>query len=225
MDDLNPIFISGIAIFGAGSALILLAFGYFVWKSRRVAEKYVGMEWEVKWSHSIWIYAAALFACINFMFLYLLQYYAMGFAIKPNLLVVVWLRWFFYALVGGVYMGILNYVMTHKPHGAQSLFSVLTYVLSIVAISFATCAYMEPQRIILMVYSMVFFLVSIVFLVFPNNKIWTEEYRKVRAIGYSETSIWRIMSGRISDSEKYHESALTLWAFVYRLVLLINIVS
>lgn len=222
MDELNPIFISGIAVFGAGSALISLAFGYFVWSRRQLAKKYAGDEWDIKWSHSLWIYAAAWFACINFMFLYLLQYYAFGFTIKPDLRIGVWLRWFLYALVGGVYMGILNYVMTHRPHGAQSLFSLLTYVLSIVAISFATCAYTEEQRIIFMVYSLVFFIAAILLLVWPDNKIWTEGYYKVTRLGYSETSIWRIMFGYIS--EKYHESALIIWAFVYRLFLLINIV-
>lgn len=224
MDSLRPIFISGISIFGATAVLAAIAQLWFVRKTRQAEKKYSGEMWKVKWSNTQWTYETAFVGSISFMFLYLLQYYGSGLAIKPSLSVIVWLRWLFYGGLGTIYMGILNYAMIEgKHHGAQSFFSILGYAASVFSIFAATVAHTHDSSIVWMSASLFFMLYAVSRVFWPISKIWTQDYLKVREVNYSEVPMWRVVLGMVEKGDS-HEASIIVWAFSYRCILLSNII-
>jgi hypothetical protein len=225
MNTLRPIFISGISIFGFTAALSAIAQIWFVRSARGVDKKYLYNEkYKVKWSSTQWTYETALVGSISFMFLYLLQYYGSGLAIKPSLTVIVWLRWLFYGVIGTIYMGVLNYAMIEGKHcGAQSFFSLLGYAAAIFSVGAATVAHTHDSSIVWMAASLTFMAYSISRVFWPISRLWTEEYNKVREVNYSETPMWRIMFGMVGKNDS-HEAAIVVWAFSYKCILLANII-
>lgn len=200
----------------------MLVFFYFVWKSREAAKSFDKSIYEVKWAASGWIYFVSIVACLSFGHLYLLQYYDQGFALKPNFLVVIWLRWIYVGFIGALYMGILNYIMTRKPHGGQSFFSTLLYIVSIGALLAATLSQSEITRIIWIITSIVWFFFSVFLLCWPESKLWGRDYNEVKQIIFSVESIWKVMTDSLPS--KHREASIKIWTLIYRIILVIQIV-
>jgi hypothetical protein len=222
MDQLTDTLIAGFSVFFIFSAITLLTCAYFVYSTRRAARAFPPEIYDIKWAKSFWIYLSFILATLAFGQLYLLQYFGQGFAIKPNLLVVVWLRWIYVGLIGGIFIGLLNYVMIKKPHGAQSFFSVLFYLLSIGSLYGASLSQSDALRIIWIVSSLICFVIAIFLICWPESRLWGEDYEAVKQIIFSQESVWCVMTKSLP--REHRESSIKVWAFIYRLILLWQII-
>jgi len=222
MENLKPVLIAGFSLFFAGAFFISLAYIHFCYTTRKAISLYDAKEYKIKLSGSIWIYLTLLNACLGFALLYLLQYFGQGFAIRPGFdlpVVIIWLRWLFYTAVGGTYFGLLNYALARKPHGGQSFFSTFSYVISMFAVFSATVSQSMETQACWIAFAVIWFLQAVLGLFWPLNRITGgEEYARMREILSSE-SFTRVLF----RSKKDHEASVTLWAFIYRLLLLILI--
>jgi hypothetical protein len=219
--------LGGVGTFFATTAITAFSFLWFVVVSQKKARDYeeaAHEEYRVKWSKTLWIYLVTFYAASGYGLLYLMQYFGTGFFVKPthDHSVVFWMRWIFMAVVGSVYIGILAYVMTPRPHGAQSFFAVLLYAMSITAIFFANIIVERSSLISLMFFSIFWFFSAVLLLFFPQNKILGRKAQKVKQIIFSEPSVWRVAFKPKNHGE--HENAITIWALVYRVFFLFFIV-
>jgi hypothetical protein len=222
MENLRPVFIAGFSLFFAGAVLIGSAYLYFATSTRKAARGYSPEEYVLKMSKSLWVYLTLLNVCLAFGLLYLLQYFGSGLAVKPSFQVVVWLRWLFYVGVGGLLMGLLNYTLTRKPHGAQSFFSLILYMVAMLAVFAATISQHRETQLCWIVGAVVWFLQSLLALFWPLNRICGgSDYARVKDILFSEPPVSHIL---FPADTKYHEASLTLWAFIYRILLLASLV-
>lgn len=223
MNELNNILIAGFSIFYIFGAVSIAAFIYFVTSSYAAARSFDPEIYNIKWAKSLWLYFVSCFSSLFFGSLYLLQYYGQGFSIKPNLLVVVWMRWVWVLIVGIILLGVLNYVMrSGKNQGtAQSFFSVFSYFISIGSLLAATLSQSEPLRVIWIVKSLICFGVSILLTCWPDSILWGEEYDSVKQIMFSQAGMYEIMMKSLPN--KHRESSILVWEFIYRFVIIFQV--
>jgi hypothetical protein len=223
MNELNNILIAGFSIFYIVGAVAIAALCYFVVSSYEAVREFPPEKFKVTWSKSLWLYFVSIFSFLAFGTLYLLQYYGQGFSIKPNLLVVVWMRWVWVLISGGLFLAVLNYVMrSGKNQGtAQAFFSVCFYLLSIGGLLTATLSQSEPLRVIWIVVSIVSFMISILLTCWPDSILWGENYQDVKQIMFSQCSMYEILMKSLP--RKHREASILLWEFIYRFVILIQI--
>ena len=136
----------------------------------------------VHWLNSIWIYMVLFTVFLLFTALYGVQAAYSGLYVATPWRIIAWLRWFVLALIGVFYMAILAFFLTDDSGDstwnrhprpamrAQSFFIVFYYAAAILAIAFATIIATQNGKIVLMVWSMVAFVISLVLFVVPYNK-------------------------------------------------------
>jgi hypothetical protein len=230
MNELAPALQAGYIIFGVTAGIIGLAFWYFVYSTEEAAAQFSHKEYDIKISRSIWIYYNSFVTSIAFLMLYLLQYYGQGFATKPNLSIIIWLRWLFYAAMVYETTHLLTKVMAYHDNAPtkkevaggdpQSHTTVRASYLAGLLIFGASISQARETEIIWITFSIAFFLVAVVSLFFPHDKIWGRSYLNVRDIVYSQSSTWDVIWHSLPD--KNRENSIVVWAFVYRFVLFLQ---
>lgn len=221
MENLRDIFIVGFSLFFAGAVVTAASFIYFLFSTRKVLRSYSRDEYKFRVAKTVYIYLMLFNACLAFGLLYVLQYYGMGFGYVFGIQIVIWMRWLFYVVVGGVYVGVLAYVMTAPPHGAQSLFTVLLYCVAMFSLFAGSVAQKREAEIFWALFFFVWFIQAIVCLFWPLNKITgCRDFVQFRDIVFSEPKIGAVM---FSPKPNETESAITLWAFIYRLFMLVQL--
>lgn len=221
MNNLRDIFIAGCGLFFGTAALTAVAYCYFLYSTRKALRLYSADEFETHFAKSYWIYVAQFNACVAFGALYLLQYYGLGFGTVFTPHIIIWLRWLVYAVVGGVYVGLLAYVMTPRPHGAQSFFACLLYVVAMLTLLYASVTEKREGEIILATLVIFWLAQALALLFWPLNKIAGRDWQRVRDIVFSEPSVWHLLFRPRPRGER--ESAIVLWAFIYRLFFVVQL--
>lgn len=218
MDSLRNIFIAGFSLFFAAAVVMAASFVYFLYSARKSMRQYVRDEYKFRLSRTVYIYLLLFNACLAFGLLYVLQYYGVGFGYVFGVQIVIWLRWLFYVIVGGVYVGIVAYVMTAAPHGPQSFFTVLLYCVAMLCLLAGSLVQQKEAEIFFALFFFVWFAQSTACFFWPLNKITgCRDYVQFRDIVFSEPSVWAIM---FRPKPEQQDSAIKLWAFVYRIIFL-----
>jgi hypothetical protein len=228
--ELAPILQAGIGLFAGSTALIAVAFVYFVWATSEVAKRWDPREYDIKLSRSTWLYLGAFTISVGALWLYLDQYFSQGFAVKPDETIIIWERWLFYAVLYLVTTYVLANQMSHqndeprkheKAGGdAQAWFCSLYALVSAVALYKATIAQSRESSALSASISLVLFVLAVAMLFFPRDMIWGEDYMAVRDIIFSESSTWRVLTRSLP--KKHRENSIVVWAFVYRFVLFVQ---
>ena len=187
MDNVQAIFIVGAVIFGIGAIATGIAFSIFVGRAYNTAERLVAAGQinsarDVHWLNSIYIYFVLFTTYLLFTGLYATNATYSGFELVAPWRIVQWLRWPVLAFAGAIYIGALAFFLTEdgdatwnrrQPQSvmrAQSFFIVLYYFLAYLAIAAATLVAATSGKIVLMVFSVVLFALSLILFLVPFNK-------------------------------------------------------
>jgi hypothetical protein len=238
MNELNPALIAGFSIFGATAAFVGVAFWYFSYATADIAAQFSHHEYEVKISRSIWLYYSSFVIALAYLMLYLLQYYGQGFAVKPDLSIIVWLRWLFYAVATYRTMYVLTKVMAHEndfprkkkkkagvkkedhqddPQAHNAIWAAFFSALFVFG---AAVSQARETQIIWVTFSLGLFVLAVLSLFFPEDKIWGRHYIAVRDIVFSERSTWQVLMHSLP--EQHRQSSIVVWSFIYRVALLVQ---
>jgi hypothetical protein len=229
---LAPTLQAGIGIFGITSLCSVLAFVYFIHRTKEVAQQWSHKsgEYRIKMSRSVWIYYASIFTALGATLLYALQYMSQGFAVKPDMTIIVWMRWLFFSVQSYICMHVLTNVMAHqndKPSkhevvggDGQAWAGVLTGTLSALFLYAGTVAQSLETAAAWASASLLAFLIALSTMFFPHDKLWGEDYLRVRDIVFSESSTWEVMTRSLP--EKQRENSIVVWSFIYRFVLFLQ---
>lgn len=206
----STVFIVGFAFFLTTSVLLAGVFAYYVISGYRKMRDYNKDEWIIKWHKSMWIYLSFLTITFLFTILYMAQYLGQGFAQKPNMMLIAYLRWVFIAITSGLVIGNLAYVMFSKPHGGQSFFTVFFYVFAMILFVPASLSQDGNQRILWITCSILSFIMTVLLLFFPVNKITGKDYKAAQSTLFNDSC---------SD-----DTLIKSWSFNYKLLYLIHII-
>ena len=230
MNQLRPALEAGIGIFGATTALVFVAFIYFLYSTGDVARQFSRREYNIKLARSYWVYGMSILVSFGSMILYLVQYYGQGFAVKPDLSIIVWLRWLFYAWFTDMLTHVLCDVMAHQSDNpdakqqaggdSQSYFCNRAARTSALFILAATLSQSRDVSAVWIASSAALFCFAVASLFFPRDKIWGRSYMAVRDIIYSEMSIWHVMTRSLPENQR--ENSIVVWSFIYRFILLLQ---
>lgn len=213
---LSPLFVAGFSICFIVAAAVAFTAAYFYWQRREIAAAFPPDEYRIKFSHSMDIYFLLFAAALAFGLLYLLQYFGYGLYPRHDFSTAIWLRWIFYAVVGGLYMGMLNFVLSEPVRGYQSFWSLFFFIAAYAALYAATISENGAgPRITLAVFTIAFFAVSILALFVPHNKILDADYEVALQVAFSERATWRRLLAR-NLHKGQRELAIRFWHFVYR---------
>lgn len=208
---MDPIvFIIGFGIFVGSFIILATAFTYYVVTGYTASRRYSPQEWTVKWDNSLWIYLSFLTIIALFIILYMLQYLGQGFAQKPNMMFIAYLRWVFITITSGIMIGNLSYVMFRKPRGAQSFFTVFFYITAFVFFIPASFAQDDDVRLFCIICSVLFFIATIILLFFPVNKITGKDYDAAKDV---------LLEGECTGNQ-----LLSSWLFNYKILYVIHII-
>lgn len=196
MGNASTVFLTGAVLFFAGAVLLSLAYAYYISHGNALIEQRACTD-HSRWLVTRWIYPTFIISLLLMALLYVAMYFEQGFSGKPDNLLVMWERCLVLALVAFLVSRCLTYVMTLNSDDEQSFTLVLLYTLSYVALYAATVAQTLPVRVVYISASIVFFVASIVFYFFPNNK-------------YSDTH-FHVPSRRLS----YHKPFLLFIVFYF----------
>lgn len=185
----QPVFITGAVIFAVSCLLTVAIYLYYVYKGYVIARKLNGATDQtlrsIHWLKSIWIYLTLATIFFIMAALYAVNANGTGFYQRPDLKLTHWARWLFLALAGVLYNGTLAFILSRNeamldhqidnkfqlPYGAQNLFILLYYFMSIVIIAFAALFCVNnTSRIITMVVSLIAFIASLALYFLPYNK-------------------------------------------------------
>jgi hypothetical protein len=224
MEHLRTTLIVGAALFFGGAALIGCAFLHYLWRMRRALREYSAAQYETHVAKTIWIYLVLFNACLAAGLLYMAQYYGQGFSLKSTMEIVVWARWIYYGVVGSLYVGLLAYVLTPAPHGAQSFFAVALYAAAmLLGVYVASLAQTRETELLWILPACFWFLEALALQFFPVNRIFGDAlYDRARDVNFSEYSTLRLLFCKTRREQ--HEAVITLWAFLFRLIFLVQLV-
>lgn len=212
----STVFIVGFGFFTASFILLAWVFIYYVYSGYRKIHQYSPEEWEIKWNKSLWFYLSFLVIIMLFMILYMAQYLGQGFAPRPNMMIVAYLRWVIITITGGIMIGSLAYVMFRKPHGGQSFFTVLLYIMAIVFLLPASLSQSGGTRLLWIICSMASFAGTMILFFFPVNKVTGRDYNAMKE---------SILDDNVCDnSSNNDDKVVKIWQFNYKLLYMIHII-
>jgi len=228
--NLAPILQAGIGLFAGTTVISVAAFIYFIYATADVALSWSRYEYSIKMTRSTWLYWGAIAISFGACWLYIDQYFNQGFAVKPDMTIIVWQRWLFLSILFFLTTYTLGNVMSHQNDhpskhemvggDSQAFYCNLFAFFSCIALYKATVSQsLEPSAVSAGV-SVILFLMAVATLFFPRDMLWGDDYRRVRDIAYSEEPIWRVTMN--STLDKHHENAIVIWSFVYRAVLFLQ---
>jgi hypothetical protein len=147
------------------------------------------------------------------MILYVAQYLGQGFATRPNMMIVAYLCWVIITLTSGIMIGSLAYVIFRKPHGGQSFFTVLLYIMAIIHNLPASLSQSEGTRLLWIICSMASFVATVILFFFPINKVTGRDYDATKEIILEDEAC-------LGNDDKVVE----MWQFNYKLLYMIHII-
>lgn len=213
----HNISLAGFCIFLISFGLLGAAFVYWAVRARRLASCSTKTgNYSVTWANTLWIYLTFLSALLLLAFLYMAQYLDQGFAIKPSLLIVIWLRWVLLAVSGGFIMGTLIYVVTPHQFSGQSFFGIFYYIVAILFLLGATLSQSQGTRLLWYCASIIAAVASLFLVFFPLNKMGSGDLAEARAYARE--------SQNSSDKKLRRAAAVTVIAYTYRYILLAQLV-
>lgn len=228
--ELAPVLQAGIGLFAGTTLLSAVAFVYFVWSTAEVAKQWSPGEYNIKMSRSTWLYWGAIAISFGACWLYVDQYFNQGFAVKPDMTIIVWQRWLFYAVLFLVTTHTLANVMSHQndqPYrhemvggDSQAWFCNLFALVSAVALYKATVAQSLEASAVSAGVSVILFALAVMTLFFPRDMIWGDDYMAVRDIIFSQRSIWDVLLRSLPAEQR--QNSIVVWSFVYRFVLFLQ---
>lgn len=201
-----------------------LAFIHFLWRTRKALHKYSEHEYETHVAKTVWIYLVLFFTNLGAAIVYMAQYYGELITQKDTPQFAVWGLWIFVAVAGSLHVALLAYLLTGSPHGAQSFFAVFLYFVAMyVGMYTASLAPTQETQLLWSLPALFLLLCVLVCFFWPLNKIVGDRiYREARDVNFSEYSTVRLLFGRTRVEQR--ESVLTLWAFVFRAIVLLQLV-
>lgn len=222
MENLSDIFIAGFSISFIIAGINGVSFFYYVYTSEVVREQVSNhKELKLKRKKFIWLYLVAFASSALMGTLYLLLYYQEDLMmIAPDLWILP-LRWIFLALIGGLNLLLIGFVLSSwKHHLGQSFFLIFFFLLVCWLFYRATFSELENSKIVWSSMGIFWFLAFLVTPFFPDSLLF-HSYREVRDIVFSEPSIWGLMFRPLRDKTK--ESSIKLWSFVFPFLLYLQV--